>query len=63
MKKKENNKGIYEQNSLLLEIIRQNTSKATDEFKNNTLCLSGNITAVELGEIINKSVSEIIAFF
>ena len=52
-----------ESNNLLLEIIRQNSSKATNEFKNKVLYLSGNITAVELGEIISKPVGEIIAFF
>ncbi|CAJ0751886.1 10278_t:CDS:2, partial [Entrophospora sp. SA101] len=42
-------------NDLLLEIVRRNTWNATNEFKNNTLCLvNENITAVELGEIIGK---------
>ncbi|CAJ0764528.1 10428_t:CDS:1, partial [Entrophospora sp. SA101] len=44
MKKNENN-------DLLLEIVRRNTWNATNEFKNNTLCLvNENITAVELVE-------------
>lgn len=63
MKQKENNKVIYEQNNLLLEVIRQNALKATNEFKNKTLYLAKNITAAELGGIISKPVGEIIAFF
>jgi len=47
----------------LLEIVRQKTSKATNELKKNTLCLPENVTATELGEIISKPVGEIIAFF
>jgi hypothetical protein len=52
-----------ESNNMLLEIIRQNILKATNEFKNNTLYLTENITAEKLGEIINKPVGEIVGFF
>jgi translation initiation factor IF-2 len=57
MKKNENN-------DLLLEIIRHNISHATNELKGNTFYLvNENIVAAELGKIIGKPVSEIIAFF
>jgi len=53
-----------ESSTLLLEIIRRNILSTVNEFRNNTLYLvSENITPVELGEIIGKPVSEIIAFF
>jgi len=53
-----------ESSTLLLEIIRRNILSTVNEFRNNTLYLvSKNITPVELGEIIGKPVSEIIAFF
>jgi len=53
-----------ESNNLLLEIIHHNISHATNELKNNALYLANeSITAVELGKIIGKPVSEIIAFF
>ena len=52
-----------ESNNLLLEIVRQNISRATNEFRNNTLYLIENITPTELGEIIGRPVGEIIAFF
>jgi len=53
-----------ESNNLFLEIIRHNISHATNELKNNTLYLvNESITAAELGKIIGKPVSKIIAFF
>jgi len=52
-----------ESNNLLLEIVRQNISRTTNEFKNNTLYLVENITPTELGEIIGRPAGEIIAFF
>jgi translation initiation factor IF-2 len=53
-----------ESSNLLLEIIHRNILSSINEFKNSALYLvNENITPVELGEIIGKSVGEIIAFF
>ncbi|CAI2192554.1 16667_t:CDS:10, partial [Funneliformis geosporum] len=47
-------KVIDERDNLLLEIVRQNVSKTTNELKNNILYLIENVTVAELGEIIAK---------
>jgi hypothetical protein len=53
-----------ESNDLLLEIIRHHAQNAINEFKGNNLYLTTeNLTAAELGQIISKPVSQIIAFF
>jgi len=58
-------KKIHNENhDLLLEIIRQQVSTKKNYFKDNCLFLSAeNIEVTELGEILQKKVSEIIAFF
>jgi len=53
-----------ENNNLLLKIIRQKIPIKNAYFENNCLYLSTeNITITDLGETLQKQVSEIIAFF
>lgn len=57
-------KNHNENNDLFLKIIRQKISAKNNYFKNNRLHLAAeNITVTELGEILKKPISEIIAFF
>ena len=57
-------KNHKENNDLFLKIIRQKISIKNNYFKNNCLHLSTeNITVTELGEILKKPISKIIAFF
>jgi hypothetical protein len=57
MKKSENK-------ALLLAIIRKNIQGTNNEFKNDCFYLSTeNIAVIEVGKILGKEVSEILAFF
>ncbi|KLL05315.1 MAG: translation initiation factor IF-2 [Mycoplasmataceae bacterium RV_VA103A] len=62
--KKPLNKQENASDNLLVEIIRRHILNNDNELKNNTLYLANeNMTSAELGKIISRPVSEIIAFF